>query len=200
MTRFRERAIECAWLARVRGARLLPVAVTASVLVIAVREGLPAAPRRAVQGASHADHEPWRDWRERLAVAHQNRRAGRIDESLLAYDRVTRAVAARPVDRHRARFWHARMRLERGESSAMVDLLELVRMCGDPLLVARAGVLATRVAHDTARPDETSTRMLVVRDARASLRSMSRVSNEHGRRAERWLDYFERTCAPTFFR
>jgi hypothetical protein len=200
MRPFRERAIECAWLARVRGARFLPVAVTASVLVIAAREGLPAAPRRAVQAAPHADHEPWRDWRKRLAVAHEYRREGQIDESLLAYDRVSRAVTARPADRHRARFWHARMRLERGESSAMVDLLELVRACDDPLLVARAGVLAARAARDTAAPDETSTRMLVVRGARASLRSMSRVSNEHGRRAERWLDYFERTCAPIFFR
>jgi hypothetical protein len=130
---------------------------------------------------------PWRAWRHRLALAHENRRRGDICAALDGYLAVAAAARARGQDADHAALWAARLRLELGECSAALALRDLIIRCDDPALLSRA-LLAAESNVDTAGCIEWSSTFRELKDvARAKLRTLSAQETDEGQRAARWL-------------
>ncbi|MEM9379724.1 MAG: hypothetical protein AAGB93_07205 [Planctomycetota bacterium] len=180
----RTRLSRLAWHARVRVGRTAPPVLAILLALWAARAFFGPGPvRRPARASFSTGEEPWREWRERLYGANRDRWAGRTESALGTYGRVARALSARPADRYRARYWHARLRLEAGEWSAVLDLDALVGASDDPALVVRCALLVLRFEER----DETGAHVhdlrRVVRDARAKLQSFALQSGPEGARA-----------------
>lgn len=197
----RRRLAGLAWRTRVRLGHWAPFVLGSTLAVVALRAALGPPPTgRTARGAAWQEVETWREWRARLREADGQRRSGRIDDALRTYDRVTRALSARPADRGRARYWHARLRLDRGEHSALLDLDSLVHASDDPALVARCALLALPLTVATSSRGSVRRSDDVVVDARARLGALARHEGPEGERARRWLERLEHAHARLFSR
>lgn len=138
----------------------------------------------------------WKWRRDMLRRAGERRRAGAFDDALRDYARVMRAADARASDRASARMWHARIRLDRGESSALVDLNEMVHEHVDPALNARIAQAAMRFAARRVDADADAKWTAFATSLRArcesALARKSLVHDEDGARATRWLRLLRR--------
>lgn len=192
------------------GAWVVPALV--SVTGILLWELLPASdpsPRgkKAVfaVGSGGSDRPPlvatgtaWRPARVRLEGAHESRRSGLISEAILGYGLVAATSNGRIVDRQAARAWCARLRLERGERSALDDLLSLSMEPLPPQLYAHIATSASR-ANWLTEDDRGRVTQRAVLDA--VTRQLSRSSSVHGgagERAQRWLARVHATRAQIF--
>jgi uncharacterized protein YdbL (DUF1318 family) len=134
----------------------------------------------------------------RLKEADGLRRDGRVSEAIRSYSAVILTHGARLADVQSAKAWRARLRLERGESSAMDDLLELASSHLPPRLYAHvaSSVLRANGAHDDV--DSPATSVAVLRAVTHRLERASDVRGASGERAKWWLHRVRTRCA-TFF-
>lgn len=134
----------------------------------------------------------------RLKEADGLRRDGRRSEAIRSYSAVILTHGARLADVQSAKAWRARLRLERGESSAMDDLLELASSHLPPRLYAHvaSSVLRANGAHDDV--DSPVNSAAVLRAAIHRLERASDVRGVSGERAKWWLSRVRTRCA-TFF-
>ncbi len=141
---------------------------------------------------------PWMLARTRLEVAHRLRREGRLIESIRAYSAVADTAGARTTVRQAARAWRARLRLERGEVSALDELLVLSSERLPPQLY---GHIATSVARAMPLSSQAGGRAVTRAVMDAVTRGLTRSSSVRGasgERAQRWLTRVRATRAQFF--
>ncbi len=147
----------------------------------------------------------WREIRATLAEAHECRRAGRHTRALTLYRSVLEAPRARPQDRDQAGLWSARIRLEFGEASALLELERLVASTDEPHLIASAALAVQRWqasrskrARARHRLDEDALVLRVVTRAKQRLRSLAKLATDEGARAMRWSEHLDPRLAEIF--
>ena len=189
-----------AWDLDVRARRAAPAAALAMSALVAANAVVPSVSPRAPRAAPEAPRERWRAWREHLHAAHAQRRSGDDAGAIRSYERVGRASRARVRDADLARYWSARLRLERGERSASIALRALLTPHVDPALAYRIGACIARARSDARSEERRAELTSIAREVRGRLRALSVVRTEEGARARRWFAAFERSIAPDFFR
>lgn len=119
--------------------------------------------------------------------ADRARRGGRFAEALRLYGQLERLRDARDADRMHARVWSARMRLERGEPSALLDVETLIDVGMDPAATARFVLALRRIRGRRAFGISDEELATLEGKCIASLARRSRTDDENGARASRWL-------------
>ncbi len=138
-------------------------------------------------GAIARPREPaWRRIRRILEAAARARRAGQVDEALVLYREVASAPGARPDDRSVASMWWARLRIERGEWSGLIDLERWIATRPDPAWLARAALMLRRVQEELEVSDERTELVRVAALADRELDAIARFEDIDGERARRW--------------
>ena len=173
---------------RVSLRRRAPLTCAALLTVVTLERACDAPAPRPVLRDPRAS-EPVRS--RMLERAGALRRAGDTERALTLYQSAASAPTVRSNERAKARAWHARLRLERGELSSLDDLDALVHDHADPALLARIAAALARFAERYERTSAThSARALQLR-ARCTecLKRKSRVFDEDGERAKRWLKH-----------
>lgn len=138
--------------------------------------------------ASPLTIEPWQRARQLLDEASVHRRNGDWRPALELYRTVQRTTCVRAMDRDRAAYWQARLRVEQGEQSALLELENWVRESRDPMLLARTAQLAKREALRTSSSEWVTLVNSLYSAAIDALKNRSAVHDENGERAKRWLD------------
>lgn len=140
----------------------------------------------------------WTASRARLEGAHVLRREGHASDAIRAYSTVIAASAARLQDVQSARAWRARLCFERGEASALDELMALAHDHLPPQLYAH--VASTVTSQNSARnfADSSVTRRAVFEAVIQQLERACRVRGASGVRARGWLQRV-RTRGASFF-
>ncbi len=112
---------------------------------------------------------------------------GDREGALVRYRSVLAAPFARDMDRERAAYWHARLRVEQGEQSALFELENWVSESRDPMLLARTAQLARREALRATSHEWLSLLNELYSVSIDALVIRSAVHDENGERAKRWL-------------
>lgn len=151
------------------------------------RSGTRVSVRRPVQEVT----EPrWRTLRGLLDRAGRARRAGQVNDALVLYRQVADATGARADDREVAAMWWARLRLERGEWSAAIELERWIATRPDPAWLARVVMMLRRLQRRAARVEGDGARREQLRQlevfALDVMASMACVEDLDGARARRW--------------
>lgn len=92
------------------------------------------------------------------------------------------------MDRDRAAYWQARLRIEQREQSALLELEKWVSEFRDPMLLARTAQLAKREALRAKSSEWASLLNGLYSASIDALKTRSAVHDENGLRARRWLD------------
>lgn len=168
--------------------RYSPPAVAVTLVLVGIEKGCGGPGPRPAPPDDSA-RSPVRSTSLERASAH--RRAGETDRALALYRAAATDSNARPNERAHARAWHARLRLARGELSSLDDLEALVHEHADPALLARiAGALgrfATQHGHESSTFGARAKRLR--ERCTECLEHKSRVFDEDGERAKRWLKH-----------
>lgn len=138
-------------------------------------------------GVREPSKEPtWRRHRRGLEIAARERRAGHIDEALGLYRDVASASGARADHRSVASMWWARLRVERGERSGLIDLERWIATRPDPAWLARTALMLRRVLQDFEVAEERAEVLRVAAFAERELSSIACFEDIDGERARRW--------------
>ena len=178
------------------GLRAVQVRVIAAVPWIAgaaisltLLSGLPPPRMRTVDAfgvRAPAQDPPWRGPRRALEAAARLRREGHVDDALDLYRDVATAPGARADDRSLAAMWWARLRVERGEWSGLIDLERWIATRPDPAWLARAALMLRRVQEELEGGDERTELVRVAALADRELDAIARFDDIDGERARRW--------------
>ena len=163
--------------------------IAAAVVSLALLSGLPPPGARSedATGTRASPVEPaWRGLRRALEAAGRARRAGRVDEALGLYRDVARAPGARADDRSVASMWWARLRIERGEWSGLIDLERWIATRPDPAWLARSALMLRRVQGGLEIGEEATEVVRVAALAERELDAIARFDDIDGERARRW--------------
>lgn len=163
--------------------------VTAAVIALALFSRLaPPGVRLEVASGDRAPSSElsWRHHRQELKTAARARRAGRVDEALGLYRDIASASGARADDRSVASMWWARLRVERGERSGLIDLERWIATRPDPAWLARTALMLRRVMEDLEAGEERTEVLRVASLAERELSSIARFEDIDGERARGW--------------
>lgn len=157
--------------------------------LLTLSSGLPAPEFRSEDafGPRAWPTEPtWRGPRRALEAAARARRAGQVDEALGLYRDVASASGARADDRSVASMWWARLRIERGEWSGLIDLERWIATRPDPAWLARTALMLRRVQDGLEVGDERTELTRVAALVDRELGAIARFDDIDGERARRW--------------
>lgn len=143
--------------------------------------------RTEVQGRTGETSPEARPARALRARADDARRGQRFDEALRLYRALASSASARDGDRLHARAWSARMRLERGEPSALLDVEGLIDAGMDPATTARFVLALRRLRRREGFAIEARTLDALASRCMTALSIRARTADENGARAARWL-------------
>lgn len=164
--------------------------IAGAAISLTLLSGLPP-PRMRTEDASGvrapAQDPPWRGPRRALEAAARFRREGHVDEALGLYRDVATAPGARADDRSLASMWWARLRVERGEWSGLIDLERWIATRPDPAWLARTELMLRRVHEELDVGDQRAEVMRIAALAERELIALARFDDIDGERARRWL-------------
>ncbi len=123
-----------------------------------------------------------------LKVADALRREGEVLGAIRAYSAVIQMPGARSSEVQSARAWRARLCLERGESSALDELVELAKGHLPLHLYAHVALTILRAGGQHDDSDSAAKRATVLAAVTDQLERASRVLGASGERAQRWLE------------
>ena len=138
--------------------------------------------------------------RARLAEANALRRGKHAADAIRAYSKVILAPGARLQDVQSARAWRARLCLERGEASALDELMALATERLPPQLYAHIASTVTAAPDPCDAANGSVTRASVFATVIDQLERESCVLGASGERASRWLQRVRRGGARFFSR
>lgn len=140
----------------------------------------------------------WAEARALLAEADALRRADRAVDAIHAYSKVIQAPGARLQDLQSARAWRARLCFQRGEASALDELMALAQDQLPPQLYAHVASTVTHEKFARDVRDSSVTSAAVFEAVIHQLERASRVRSASGERAKGWLQRV-RTKGASFF-
>ncbi|MEC7231647.1 MAG: hypothetical protein VX015_11285 [Planctomycetota bacterium] len=179
--------------ARAAGIRVIAAApwVAGAIVSLALLSYLPPPmkwPGSAPGARAPSRESAWRGRRRDLEAASRARRAGHVDEALGVYRDVVTAPDARADDRSEASMWWARLRIERGEWSGLIDLERWIATRPDPAWLARTALMLRRVQTGLEVGAERAEVVRVAALVERELTSIARFEDIDGERARRWSD------------